>query len=211
MRRLIGKLPVTCQFCSASFQKADLKFHLQNCDQKPFKCEFTKCSFKCKGKESLWDHLSDMHREFLIRNYGKLLNDSSEAEEGPDRNGDLNFIHLSDPLGAKRNFRGVRVHLGSTGKYYCGERVLNCLCCNGRCGPNIGCNCVDCMELDIRARKLSRGYLVNKQGTICKVFEGVKVYCGCRNEEIICGPNSSQQCENCSCLEEILDKYRILL
>ena len=39
--------------------------------------------------------------------------------------------------------------LGETGKYYCGRRLISCQCCDGVCGPNDGCNCTSCSQLDI--------------------------------------------------------------
>ena len=40
------------------------------------------------------------------------------------------------------------VFLGDTGKYYCGMKLLSCNCCDGHCGPNNGCNCGPCAQLD---------------------------------------------------------------
>ncbi|XP_043274810.1 E3 ubiquitin-protein ligase HERC2 isoform X2 [Venturia canescens] len=37
---------------------------------------------------------------------------------------------------------------GSSGHYYCNSRVLSCLCCDGICGPQSGCNCGPCQKLD---------------------------------------------------------------
>ncbi|CAG9815802.1 unnamed protein product [Phaedon cochleariae] len=34
------------------------------------------------------------------------------------------------------------------GKFYCGQRVLTCTCCDGICGPESGCNCQPCQKLD---------------------------------------------------------------
>ncbi|XP_071496413.1 E3 ubiquitin-protein ligase HERC2-like [Diadema antillarum] len=46
------------------------------------------------------------------------------------------------------NSAGFPAKKGETGKYYCGRRVLSCTCCDGRCGPNSGCNCPSCRKLD---------------------------------------------------------------
>ncbi|XP_015606913.1 E3 ubiquitin-protein ligase HERC2 isoform X2 [Cephus cinctus] len=35
-----------------------------------------------------------------------------------------------------------------SGHYYCNLRVLSCLCCDGICGPQSGCNCGPCQKLD---------------------------------------------------------------
>lgn len=38
--------------------------------------------------------------------------------------------------------------IGHNGHYYCGLRVLTCTCCDGICGPQRGCNCLPCQQLD---------------------------------------------------------------
>lgn len=37
---------------------------------------------------------------------------------------------------------------GDGGHYYCGMKVLSCACCDGICGPQMGCNCAPCQKLD---------------------------------------------------------------
>ncbi|KAL8607282.1 hypothetical protein ACOMHN_047613 [Nucella lapillus] len=46
------------------------------------------------------------------------------------------------------NSAGALAKKGSTGNYYCGMKVLSCQCCDGSCGPNTGCNCPPCQQLD---------------------------------------------------------------
>ncbi|XP_074029211.1 E3 ubiquitin-protein ligase HERC2 [Leptinotarsa decemlineata] len=46
------------------------------------------------------------------------------------------------------NSAGVTAKQGELGKYYCGQRVLTCTCCDGICGPHSGCNCQPCQKLD---------------------------------------------------------------
>jgi hypothetical protein len=46
------------------------------------------------------------------------------------------------------NSAGYIAKMGTTGKYYCGRRVLYCSCCDGHCGPTNGCNCESCQQLD---------------------------------------------------------------
>ena len=75
------------------------------------------------------------------------------------------------------NRRGARVQLSEIGKHYCGQRVLQCTCCNGICGPN-GCNCPDCMMLDIDAWGLPLGHLVNYAGEISRRAPDGLYYCG---------------------------------
>ncbi|CAH1776581.1 unnamed protein product [Owenia fusiformis] len=37
----------------------------------------------------------------------------------------------------------------SNGRFYCGARVLSCVCCDGRCGPTTGCNCPPCQPIPL--------------------------------------------------------------
>ncbi|KAJ8985747.1 hypothetical protein NQ317_014400 [Molorchus minor] len=46
------------------------------------------------------------------------------------------------------NSAGVTAKQGEYGKYYCGQQVLTCTCCDGICGPQSGCNCQPCQKLD---------------------------------------------------------------
>jgi hypothetical protein len=53
------------------------------------------------------------------------------------------------------NAKGRNARLGENGKYYCGGPLEGpCDCCNGYCGPENGCNCSACMQLDIKMRCL---------------------------------------------------------
>ena len=46
------------------------------------------------------------------------------------------------------NSEGAIALKGDSGQYYCGRKVLTCECCDGICGPKIGCNCEPCQSLD---------------------------------------------------------------
>ncbi|CAK9821701.1 hypothetical protein ANTRET_LOCUS387 [Anthophora retusa] len=46
------------------------------------------------------------------------------------------------------NAAGTIAKKGESGHYYCNMRVLSCLCCDGICGPQRGCNCGPCQKLD---------------------------------------------------------------
>ena len=56
--------------------------------------------------------------------------------------------------------------IGITGKFYCSKPLdgPTCQCCNGVCGPTNGCNCSNCMKLDVWTRGLPKGSLVNRNG-----------------------------------------------
>ena len=111
------------------------------------------------------------------------------------------------------NRRGVQVHCSpDNGKFYCGERVLECNCCDGVCGPNGGCNCADCMVLDMAARGLPRGSLVNRAGEISRRALDGHYYCGNTlllgpfTEPFVCRSELQSQCRACNSLD--LPYYR---
>ena len=83
-----------------------------------------------------------------------------------------------------KNSNGDISQFGTTGKYYCGKKNLigKCGCCNGHCGPTNGENCDACMELDMKKYGLCKGFLVNAEGTVCKLDKDTKnYYCGRRS------------------------------
>lgn len=57
---------------------------------------------------------------------------------------------------------------GPNGKFYCGKELdgPKCSCCNGFCGPTNGCNCSNCMKLDVSSKDLPKGTLLNSDGGI---------------------------------------------
>ena len=82
------------------------------------------------------------------------------------------------------------------------------MCCDGICGPLTGCNCSACMKLDIKARVLPLGWLVNSEGfNSRKNGNDGLFYCGrqCRvkkNGSIgFCGPSSGKNCKSCKKLD----------
>lgn len=108
------------------------------------------------------------------------------------------------------NERGDKVRLGSTGKYYCGKRLdgAKCGCCDGGCGPTNGCNCSPCMKVDVKARGLGKGFLVNRAGFPSKASpETGHYYCGrhvmknVRGCDGYCGPTNGPNCSPCGILE----------
>ncbi|XP_049844846.1 E3 ubiquitin-protein ligase HERC2 [Schistocerca gregaria] len=57
------------------------------------------------------------------------------------------------------NSVGVMARKGESGHYYCGLRVLTCACCDGVCGPQSGCNCGACQQLDQEMASLEENKL----------------------------------------------------
>ena len=74
-----------------------------------------------------------------------------------------------DRVNQRKNCIRKMANIGATGKYYCGQNIGTCAdCCNNQCGPDSGCNCIACMQLDIAARMLPKGFYVNSEGRACR-------------------------------------------
>ena len=110
------------------------------------------------------------------------------------------------PEDLSHNRRGAQVTLAENNKFYCGEPLLDCRCCDGRCGPSSGCNCPDCMLLDVAARGLPRGHLVNRDGEISQRAANGHYYCGKTvsgglGAPFSCAAVGERQCRACRSLE----------
>ena len=194
IRRIIGDLQVKCDFCSYETTRSNLKSHLKNCQQKPELCNL--CLQQVPRSELIPHAISFHSAEVLSIFQGEYDKESKEERKIKDRD----CINLSK-----------KSRIGKTGKYYCGKALeTNCSCCNGLCGRNNGCNCVECMRLDIEARALPKGYLVNQIGNICRKDKLGKVYCMCFFENNRkCGEGF--QCSGCQQMQDVWKRYDCLV
>jgi len=205
IRRMIGLLLQECDFCKESFPRADMKDHkMYHCSKRPFECWVEGCNFEATIiKEDFLKHFVTAHEHYII-NKNKLAESAYNNE-------------FRDPIVTR--YRGdVRARLGQTGKYYCGERLTSNhgSCCNGYCGTTNGCNCRKCMILDIKTRRLPRGYYVNREGAVARAGETGNYYCGRKvmddddySCDGWCGPTNGPQCYACQLLEaEINNEYK---
>lgn len=142
--------------------------------------------------------------QLILKNFQKHYGQVIEDEKM--------IVYREGIIDTTENHLGNKARLGSSGKFYCGERMNGyCSCCDGNCGITSGCNCVDCMRLDIDARELPRNYLVNSKGRIARKNANGSVYCGAFVLEDIsrcdgyCGPNSGPQCTPCKILQSQWD------
>lgn len=146
---------------------------------------------------------------------------TKEKEELLDR-----LAHLSQSLPSEEHEShkkgrdclkmGSNARIGTTGLYYCGQRMKGE---NDVCGPLIGTNCKDCQKLDRESRQLPKGFLMNGQGRICRrggngrdwycaagVMQGVP---GCDG---YCGPTNGPNCPACQEMATLTEnRYRKLL
>ena len=109
------------------------------------------------------------------------------------------------------NEKGYRARLGQTGKFYCGQTERNTTC-----GPSTGYNCVACMKLDLKMRKLPSGWLVNRVGASVQLSARGKFHCGRRTDkkdmlDPYCDPRHGGQCDDCSHFTGMHAAYKPLL
>jgi len=104
-------------------------------------------------------------------------------------------------------------HIGVTGKFYCQGDVLGpkCYCCNGKCGPTNGENCVKCMQLDMTRRGLPKGYLIHANGQVCWLDNNQHFNCGLMYsiERKACGKEG--YCKWCHNLQKTMNRYENLM
>jgi hypothetical protein len=193
LRRIIGNLAIDCQYCNSKTTRSELKSHEKNCPFKPDTCIVCSASIL---KSARIAHAVSLHPGAILAAYtGDFTIDVHEERKIKERD----CINLSK-----------RARLGKSGKYYCGKELNpSCECCGNLCGRISGCNCAECMKLDILARDLPKGYLVNNNGIICKKDKSNKVVCMCLFGSRRCGEDF--QCESCSNMEKVWDRYASLL
>ncbi|CAG9332995.1 unnamed protein product [Blepharisma stoltei] len=193
LRRIISNLPSSCEDCNQPMSRSEKKSHQSRCPQKKFSCRL--CKFQGK-KDDFLSHIIYTHSNELLYPVAQQNMNASIVYEG---NANRNPIEIT------KNSEGNTSRLGQNGKYYCGRPMkVRCKCCDGNCGPGNGCNCAACMELDVKAMQLPRGYLLNRCGRISKMCTDGKVHCYApiQNVEIRCTPESSNQCRECAILEQ---------
>eukprot|EP01102_Stenamoeba_stenopodia_P009917 TRINITY_DN2947_c0_g1_i1.p1 TRINITY_DN2947_c0_g1~~TRINITY_DN2947_c0_g1_i1.p1 ORF type:complete len:275 (+),score=28.26 TRINITY_DN2947_c0_g1_i1:375-1199(+) len=107
-----------------------------------------------------------------------------------------------------------------SGKFYCGRvGLLHCRCCDGRCGPNNGCNCPSCARLDravnsfrdlqqtMTTTTVAETSVINGDGIPARKGTSGKFYCGRRGVLTCyccngtCGPTNGCNCHSCRVLD----------
>ena len=189
VRRMIGSMPVDCP-CGYRTTRADLKEHEKICPKKSIACSVPNCGFK-GIREAFMRHVTEQHSKEVIAYFS-----AQESRPQP-------YQPVRDCIERKGNAR-----IGANGKYYCGQRLNgSCGCCNGYCGPSDGCNCQSCMQLDVAARALPKGHLVNREGRTARAGLNSVWYCGAKVMRGVpgcdgwCGPTNGPQCSACQRLQ----------
>jgi hypothetical protein len=198
IQRMLNNVDHECEYCKEKIKKGEIKSHNLKCEKYQQNCPSCKNKF---DQASLMNHLSEEHREELMRNLN-FIADNFKLK---------NFGKNEIKIDTTQNANFMMAKLGISGKYYCGTNLSGprCVCCDGVCGGKFmnGCNCAACMELDLKARNLPKGHwLVNADGfNAKKSSKNGLFYCGRRvlTGNRSCGPDAGENCESCNKLNEM--------
>lgn len=225
LTRMVDALPAKCpRGCPAVLTRGALAAHERACPNAVLACSMCELSAQ---RPKMLEHLVAAHGDRVLECMPLF---SSAAAAG--RASEEPSVHMADapafqdPSAAAAAARapidvlsvgrggGRRVRIGRTGKHYCGGRLPgSCGCCDGRCGPTAGCNCLACMELDVAARRLPRGYLVNGDGRTARKGDTGKFYCGAAVMQGVllcdgyCGPTDGPNCPACVALDRVAARW----
>lgn len=150
--------------------------------------------------------------------HAKALEQTLETERKRAED-ELAELRVSVSKGAKHRDclkMSDRKRIGATGKYYCGKRIKDG---ESECGPLQGSNCRKCQQLDVAARDLPKGFLVNSEGRIARLgadrtnwYCGAGVLQGVENCDGYCGPTNGPNCASCRDLQSLAQsRYRKLI
>ena len=116
-RRLIDTMPRSCSFpgCNVKLSKSELKHHEKACEQRIYNCPVSSCKYEGL-RPDFAAHIALAHEESLVRNAEAILTKSG-------RRRDVDVRENVDLVATKTNSRGLTCRLGSSGKYYCGQRL----------------------------------------------------------------------------------------
>ncbi|XP_013395836.1 E3 ubiquitin-protein ligase NRDP1 [Lingula anatina] len=208
-RRVIGNMQSQCPMgCGLTVSRSEMNEHIARCPRRMLECPSTSCKFS-GPRDDFIHHIGDVHRDILLAKAERLFEPEPKGATNIQQ-GQVCRVERS------RNRRNHEARLGSTGKYYCSQRLNgHCRCCNGYCGPTNGCNCEACMKLDVEGRCLPRGWLVNSDGAAARVgpetghfYCGRRVLVGVRGCDGYCGPTNGPSCEACKKLDtQARDRY----
>lgn len=207
LKRIIDNVSIECENgCGVTITLAEVEQHEKVCFKKILMCKFCDSYI---SRANFVEHLSTDHSSELTETCstgGK--SELIASEHLVDTTASLE--NTMDLLRPRINSTGKYAKLGETGKFYCQSRIeFACQCCNRQCGPDSGCNCIGCQQLDIKARKLTKGYYVNAQGVLSFRDEAKKsFFClrtvrrGKSQSSIICDGNPNLRCKGCMALNK---------
>jgi hypothetical protein len=193
-RKLISSISIECpNKCNESIKMGVLDEHLStHCPNKVYKCN--QCAF-LSYKVQFVQHILEQHKDNLIQTF----------EAGDKLESGLDLWKV------RKNGKGIETKRGKTGRFYCGgQSDIRCNSCDGRCGPTNGCQCTDCTAIDIEFYGLKRNQMLNHDGVICELSNGL-FNCNTKfsSDWKYCNPNHC--CDACRTVSQFVSTYKTAL
>jgi hypothetical protein len=191
-KRLLGNLPVSCpKECGTNLSRNELNAHLIKCPNKNFSCGIQGCNFEHKKTEFI-QHILTQHENEILKKFEKNIAETKTPMLSQSVLVQMDMLNLNNSgninnnnniNGRLFNSRGNVVTLGDNSMHYCGKKTeFNCGCCDGNCGPENGCCCKACMDLNRQLKNLQIGIMLNKVGRKCK-WTRCSFFCGVEFEK----------------------------
>ena len=210
-RRVISSLPVECQHCEVEVERGLMERHLLDCEELEHICSVEKCEFVAL-RDAFLEHFWSEHKHLLIKYHSSSVQ-ATNFTAFFDQSADSTVVqklHMDFVMAnGITNSAGRNAFLNSTNlKFYCRGPLNKCGCkdplpyvgCGAnRCGPEGGCNCRECMELDMKWRRLEKGQLYNSCGKVAILHEDGHYSCAeCTRHK---NGNLFRQCLGCQNLD----------
>jgi len=153
MRRMISNMVTRCEFCEENIEKVKEKEHAITCPMATKRCPAPDCGYSGLTGDFI-DHLVQLHKVNLLKNVKKIFDD---ADPDAQKNDEGSVVQFS-----KSNKKPYCLKL----MHICGCKKIGDYdnCKDYNCGPDKDCNCLSCMKLDLKLRKLPPGSLINNKG-----------------------------------------------
>lgn len=78
--RLIGRMPVPCEYCASNVPRTNIEEHKRRCEKRPLRCQAPECSFESRDRETFAMHLANEHREQLIERHERLFTSTRDLK-----------------------------------------------------------------------------------------------------------------------------------
>ena len=211
-RKCIGRMKIACDKCGLFLQRDSLTDHMRVCEMRELQCAARECVFT-GVKRDLLEHVVVSHEEDILTVAQRLdrphVFQPSTADHSVQTTTETTDSAVQTTLQSSdvinQDSSDYTPTEATNGKYYCGrllhsicpcknyyksdtsrniELYKNFGCQGGRCGPEGGHNCADCMRLDLVARNMPlQGYCAGRtriinlraEPTTCLIVDNIRI------------------------------------
>ena len=196
VRKVIGRVEISCDWCQSAVQKSNLTDHKRICHMRQYQCVAEACQFEGL-KADLLQHFITTHEKDAIN----ICTGDPSPNSFQSKTVNTSVQTSASYESSLKNDAGRVVQVSRFNmKFYCGEKLpkpCKCLYVHGSyknernehvrygcfsmlCGPDAGCNCPSCMRLDLKIRGLTKNMaIVNSLGVVktIKGMDNSRVWC----------------------------------